>query len=65
MNLITSKTKSKIDVVKTVNQAIGYVQSNPCCICSCEDFCNIRYKGTCKVWLKLKIQLLALREIKE
>ncbi len=63
MDSITSKTKCKIDVIATVNQAIKYVQGNPCCICSCEDFCKIKYKGTCQVWKKLKIQLLALREV--
>ena len=32
--------KYKVDVADETNQAIRYVKSNPCCICSCENFCN-------------------------
>lgn len=36
--------KYKVDVADETNQAIRYVKSNPCCICSCENFCPIKYK---------------------
>lgn len=61
--LITSRNKNKIDADKTVHQALCYVLDNPCCICSYESLCNIRYKGTCEVWRKIKVKLyLALRK---
>jgi len=50
------------DTTQTVNQAIRFVKSNPCCICSNESFCGVKYKGTCKVWRGLKLKLLAVSE---
>lgn len=46
------------EVVETVNQALDKVQSNPCCICSYEGFCGIKYKGVCKVARQLRIRLI-------
>lgn len=60
-----SKTKKAVDVNFTVNMAINYVKSNPCCICSYEDCCEIKYKGTCPIWRKLKLQLFELRLVGE
>lgn len=59
------------DAVATANQAIRYVISNPCAICSyghpissrCEA--GVKYKGTCKVHGLLKGELLKMREIPE
>lgn len=50
------------DSTQIVNQAIRFVKSNPCCICSNESFCEIKYKGTCKVWRDLKSKLLVVSE---
>lgn len=52
-----------IDVNETVNQAIRYVKSNPCAVCSCESFCNIRYKGTCHILRKLRIAFYSVAEV--
>lgn len=60
--VLNSKSKSKVDADYTAEQAIKYVKSNPCCICSYEPCCEIKYKGTCPIWRKLIIRLLALRE---
>ena len=57
--------KIKIDVALTTNQAIRFVKSNPCHICSCESFCNIKYKGTCPIWVNLKSALIDVQEVKE
>lgn len=57
--------KYKVDVADETNQAIRFVKSNPCCICSCENFCPIKYKGTCKIWINLKSALFAVEEVKE
>ena len=57
--------KYKVDVADETNQAIRYVKSNPCCICSCENFCPIKYNGTCKIWVNLKSALFAVDEVKE
>ena len=46
------------EIVRTVNQALDYVRSNPCCICSYEGFCGFKYKGVCKVARQLRIRLL-------
>lgn len=54
-----------INVARTVNQAIDYVRSNPCCICSCEAFCGVRYKGTCKIRRRLRIALLGAKKMEE
>ena len=56
--------KRNIDVAKTVNQALGYVRSNSCCICSYEGSCGIKYKGTCKVARELRLALLSAKECK-
>lgn len=47
---------------ETANQAIKYVKSNPCCICSKESFCKVKYKGTCKVHIALKCKLMQTPE---
>lgn len=52
----------KVNVAKTVNQAIDYVRSNPCCICSCESFCGVKYKGTCKIARKIRLCLYAAKD---
>lgn len=57
--------KIKIDVVSTTNQAIRFVKSNPCHICSCESFCNIKHKGTCQIWKNLKAALIDVQEVEE
>lgn len=54
---ITSNNKDKINVDETVKQAIGYLIDNPCCICSYEGCCQIKYKLTCPVWRELKVKL--------
>ena len=46
------------EITRTVNQALSYVRSNPCCICSYEGLCGIKYKGVCKVARQLRIRLL-------
>lgn len=58
-------SKHKIDVIDTTNQAIRFVKANPCGICSCESFCNIKYKGTCLIWVNLKSALIDVQEVKE
>ena len=55
--------KYKVDVADSTNQAIRFVKSNPCCICSCENFCPIKYKGTCKIWINLKSALVDVKEV--
>lgn len=50
------------DTAQIVSQAIRFVKSNPCCICSCESFCDVKYKSTCKVWRELKSKLLVVNE---
>ena len=40
------------------------MKSNPCCICSCENFCPIEYKGTCKIWVNPKSALVDVKEVK-
>lgn len=52
-----------IDIKDTVNKAIKYVKSNPCCICSLEGRCGVKYKGTCKVRRQLMIRLCWVKEI--
>ncbi len=53
------KNKSSIEIA---NQAIKYVKGNPCCICSQESFCEVKYKGTCKVYIALKCKLTHIQE---
>lgn len=54
-----------INVNATAKQAIKYVTSNPCCICSCESFCGVKYKGTCKIRRKIMICLWAAADCAE
>ena len=64
MNRITN-------VKETVNQAIRYAVSNPCCICSYENerthecIAGVKYKGTCPVFSILKCELLKMKEVEE
>lgn len=59
--------KITVDPVETSDQAIRYVRSNPCCICSyansrtLECYAGVKYKGTCKVAQILRGELLKLR----
>lgn len=61
--------RKKINVVKTVNQAIRFAQSHPCHLCSLQDpeehrcIAGVKYKGTCKVFIALKCELLKMREM--
>lgn len=55
----------KINVPKAVNQAVGYAQTHPCKLCSCEDFCGIKYKGTCKIAMGIRIALLSAKKMEE
>lgn len=52
-----------VNVTATVNQAIDYVRSNPCCICSCEGWCGVKYKGTCKIRRQLRIALYSAKKM--
>ena len=48
------------------NNAIGFVKDYPCCICINEKGgCSFKYKGTCPVYLNLKIALINVKPIKE
>ena len=60
-----NKLMRKINADKTAKQAVEYVCSNPCCICSCEEFCGVKYKGTCKIRRRLKIALLGAKKMEE
>lgn len=59
------------DVTETVNQAIRYIKYNPCAICSYENArthecrAGVKYKGTCKVFQKLRGEMARLREVQE
>lgn len=55
--------KLKIDVPYTVNMAIRFVKDNPCVICSLEDSCKTKYKGTCIIWRELKARLIDVKEM--
>lgn len=55
--------KPKIDIPKTVNMAIRFVKDNPCAICSLEEGCKTKYKGTCVIWRELKARLTNVKEI--
>lgn len=62
------KNPDKVNGV--VNTAILYVKSYPCAICGLErkdHSCQmgVKYRGTCSVFRKLKIELLKMREVKE
>lgn len=57
-----NKLMRKINADKTAKQAVEYVYSNPCCICSCESFCGVKYKGTCKIARKIRRCLYAAKD---
>ena len=56
-----------VDTEETADQAIRYVKSNPCCVCSYENsrthecYAGVKYKGTCKVARTLMGEFLKLR----
>lgn len=52
----------KINADAKAKQAIDYVTSNPCCICSCETFCGVKYKNTCKIRRKIRLCLWAAKD---
>lgn len=52
----------KVSADKVAKQAIDYVVSNPCCICSCESFCGIKYLNTCKIRRKIQVCLWAAKD---
>lgn len=54
-----------VDDTLTVNQAIRFIKSSPCHICSCYSICTVKYKGTCSIFRKLKTALLTLREVND
>lgn len=47
---------------ETAKQAIDYVISNPCCVCSCDGFCGIKYLNTCKIRRKIRVCLWAAKD---
>ena len=59
------------DVQETVNQAIQYVKSDPCCICSYGDgvtgkcHAGVKYKGVCPVRMQLKARLFIVKEMED
>ncbi len=55
----------KINVAATINQAVEFVQSTPCHICSLEGFCGVKYKGTCKVARGIRLALYSAKKMKE
>ncbi len=55
----------KVDVDKVAEQAVEYVLSNPCAICSCESFCGVKYKGTCKIRRKIRLRLFKLKGVED
>ena len=57
-----NKAMRKINVNARAKQAIDYVVSNPCCICSCESFCGVKYKNTCKIRRKIQLCLWAAKD---
>ena len=50
---------------KVAEQAVKYALSNPCALCSCESFCGVKYKGTCKIRRKIRLRLGRLKEDKQ
>ncbi len=56
-----NKAMEKINPDTKAKQAIDYVVSNPCCICSCESFCGVKYKGTCRIRRKIRLCLWAAK----
>ncbi len=57
-----NQAMKKINADATAKQAIDYVTSNPCCICSCESFCGVKYKNTCKIRRKIRLCLWAAKD---
>ena len=55
----------KINVAKTVNQAVGYAQTQPCKLCSLEGFCGVKYKGTCKIAKGIRIALSSAKKMED
>ena len=53
------------DPARIANQAVRYVKSNPCCICSWEGACGVKYKGTCQIARFIRFSLYSGQEIKE
>lgn len=57
------------DVRETINMAVHFAQSYPCAICRYENATThkctegVKYKGTCKVYMALKGELLKMREV--
>ena len=56
-----NKAMEKLNPNTVAKQAIDYVVSNPCCICSCESFCGVKYKGTCRIGRKIRLCLWAAK----
>ena len=50
---------------KVAEQAVKYVLSNPCAICSCEGICGVKYKGTCKIRRKIRFRLFKLKGVED
>lgn len=55
--------KNKKRVKSRVNQAIGFVKSTPCCVCSLEYDCDVKYKGTCPIYKELKARFSKIEEM--
>lgn len=62
---MANQIMKKINVAKTVNQAVEFVQSNPCHICSLEGICGVKYKGTCKIARGIRIALYSAKKMEE
>ncbi len=58
---VMNQIMRKINADEKTKQAINYVVSNPCCICSCESFCGVKYKNTCKIRRKIRLCLWAAK----
>ena len=54
-----------LDFDKVAEQAVNYAMSNPCAICSCESFCGVKYKGTCKIRRKIRLRLFKLKGVED
>lgn len=58
--------KHKEDVNELVEQALEYAYNNPCCLCREKLLpCQIKYKGTCKVYNKLRAAMLRAKVVEE
>ena len=47
----------EVNIQEIANQAVRFLESYPCSICSCESFCGIKYKGCCKIARKIRLTL--------